>query len=135
MGEFTVKLATVVPPQPTAVAPLKLVPVITIDAPLAAEVGLKPMIVGLVINVNVPVEVAVPLGVVTLMVPVLPLPTTAVIIVAELTVKLAAVVPPKLTAVAPVRFVPFIVTTVPLAPDVGVNVPMIGAAPVPDILK
>jgi len=49
----------------------------------------------------------------------------AVIIVAELTVKLAAAVPPKLTAVAPVRFVPFIVTTVPLAPDVGVNVPMI----------
>ena len=133
--EFTVKLATAVPPQPTAVAPLKFAPVITIDAPLAAEVGLKPVIVGLVTTVNVPAEVAVPLGVVILMFPVLPLPTVAVIIVAELTVKLAAAVPPKLTAVAPVRFVPFIVTTVPLAPDVGVNVPMIGAAPVPDILK
>ena len=43
--------------------------------------------------------------------------------------------PPKLTAVAPVKFVPFIVTTVPFAPEVGVNVPMIGAAPVPDNLK
>ena len=41
----------------------------------------------------------------------------AVIEVAELTVKLVAVVPPNVTAVAPVKSVPVIVTTVP--PAVG----------------
>ena len=45
----------------------------------------------------------------------------AVIWVAELTVKPVAGVAPKLTAVAPVKFVPVIVTVVPPAtgPDVG----------------
>ena len=45
----------------------------------------------------------------------------AVIEVAELTVKLAAAVPPNATALAPVKFVPVIVTDVPPAtgPDVG----------------
>ena len=41
----------------------------------------------------------------------------AVIEVAELTVKLVAFVAPKVTAVAPVRFVPVMVTVVP--PAVG----------------
>ena len=36
-------------------------------------------------------------------------------------VKLVAFTPPKLTAVAPVKFVPVIVTTVPLAALVGVK--------------
>ena len=45
----------------------------------------------------------------------------AVIWVAELTVKAAAGVAPKLTAVAPVKFVPVIVTDVPpvAGPEVG----------------
>ena len=45
----------------------------------------------------------------------------AVIEVAELTVKLVALVVPNFTAVAPVRFVPVIVTAVPpgAGPDVG----------------
>ena len=45
----------------------------------------------------------------------------AVIEVAELTVKLAALLAPNFTAVAPVKFVPVIVTDVPPAagPDVG----------------
>ena len=77
-------------------------------------------------------EVAeVPPVVVTLMstVPV-PAGDVAVIEVAELTVKLAAVVPPNATAVAPVRLVPVIVTTVPPAagPNVGEIEVTVGAA-------
>ena len=58
--------------------------------------------------------------------PVVPVPKMAVICVAESTVKLAAGVPPKLTAVAPDRFVPLTVTTVPLPPVVGLNEVIVG---------
>ncbi len=56
----------------------------------------------------------------TLTVPV-PAAVTAVIWVAELTVKLAAGVAPNLTAVAPVKLVPVMTTLVPPAsgPDAG----------------
>jgi hypothetical protein len=47
--------------------------------------------------------------------------TVAVICVAEFTVKLVAATLLKLTAVAPVKPVPVIVTTVPTGPDVGVK--------------
>ena len=53
--------------------------------------------------VKVPLLVAVPPGVVTAIVPVAPLPTVAVIEVELLTVKATAAVPPKVTAVAPVK--------------------------------
>ena len=48
--------------------------------------------------------------------PVAPLPTVAVIWVGEFTMKLAADVPPKLTALAPVKFVPAIMTAVMVCP-------------------
>ncbi len=51
-----------------------------------------------------------PFEVVTLTAPVVPEPTTAVILVALTTVNVVTAVPPKLTAVAPVKFVPVIVT-------------------------
>ncbi len=49
---------------------------------------------------------AVPPWVVTLTSPLEPLPNTAVICVAEFTLKEDALVPPKVTLVAPVRFSP-----------------------------
>ena len=54
----------------------------------------------------------------------------AVIWVAELTVKLAAAVAPNVTAVAPVKFVPVIVTVVPpaIGPEVGEIDVTVGAA-------
>ena len=54
----------------------------------------------------------------------------AVIEVAEFTVKPVAAVAPKVTAVAPVRLVPVIVTVVPPAPgpDVGDMLVTVGAA-------
>jgi hypothetical protein len=73
----------------------------------------------------------VPPGVVTLTstVPV-PAGDVAVICVAEMTVKLAAAVAPKVKAVAPVNPVPVIVTNVPpvVDPDVGVIDVRIGSA-------
>ena len=75
---------------------------------------------------KVPELVAVPPGVVAETVPVVPLPTTAVIWVAEFTMKLAAAVPPKVTDVAPVRLVPVMITEVPLPPDAGVNELIVG---------
>ena len=72
----------------------------------------------------------VPLGVVTvtLAVPAVPAGAVAVIRVDELTWKPAAVVP-KLTAVAPVKLVPMMVTTVPpeAEPLDGLRLVIVGA--------
>ncbi len=79
---------------------------------------------------KVPADVPVPPTVVTLTVtePV-PAGDVAVICVAELTVKLAAAVPPNCTAVAPVKLVPVMTTLVPPAagPDVGARPVTVGA--------
>ena len=74
------------PPKRTAVAPVKLVPVMVTEVPVPPDVGLNPLIVGADVKVNVPLLVAVPPGVTTETVPVVPVPTTAVIWVLELTV-------------------------------------------------
>ena len=72
---------------------------------------------------ELPVLEVVPYGVVTVTttVPAEPAGEAAVIEVSEFTVKLAAAVPPKATAVAPLRLVPVIVTEVPPAgkPEAG----------------
>ena len=75
--------------------------------------------VGAGMKVKVSALVAVPPSVVTEIVPVLPLPTVALIEVALLTVKEAAAVPPNLTALTLVKLVPVMLTTAPLAPLVG----------------
>lgn len=63
---------------------------------------------------------------VTLTDPLEPLPTTALMVVALTTLKEVAAVPPKLTAVAPVKLVPVIVTVAPLAAEVGLIEAMFG---------
>jgi len=71
--------------------------------------------------------VAVPSGVVTLTLPVVaPAGTVAEIDEAELTVKMVALVPLNLTAVAPFRFVPVIDTTVPTLPLAGESEEIVG---------
>ena len=67
-----------------------------------------------------------PFDVVTLTLPVAPVPTTAVMLVALTTVNEVAAVPPKLTAVAPVKFVPVIVTVCPVPAEVGLNDAIVG---------
>lgn len=79
------------------------------------------------VRVKVALLVAVPPGVVTDIVPEVPLPTTAVILVDDTTVREVAAVPPKLTSVAPVKSVPVMVTVAPALPLVGVNEVMVGA--------
>jgi hypothetical protein len=70
--------------------------------------------------------VAVPPGVVTRIRPEVALAgTVAVICVAEFTVNVAARLL-NVTAVAPVKFVPVIVTTVPGGPAVGANEVIVG---------
>lgn len=114
-----------VPPKLTAVTPVKLVPVMTTVDPLPPLVGVKEVIVGAWTKVN-PARVAVPPGVVKLTLPDDPEPTVAVTWVTEFTVNAVAAVPPKLTAVVPVRKVPVMTMLAPLPPLVGVNEVMVG---------
>jgi hypothetical protein len=122
----TLKEAAAVPPKLTAVAPVKLVPVMVTVAPLAALRGAKDDMVGAGIKVN-PASTALPPGVVTETLPDEPVATTAVMVVELTTLKDAAAVPPKLTAVAPVKLVPVIVTVAPLAALRGLKDDMVGA--------
>ena len=128
VAETTLNDVAAVPPKLTAVAPVKLVPVIVTVAPMPALIGLNDATVGAVgvpMNVN-PTRVAVPPGVVTLTLPEVPDATTAVMLVAETTLNDVAAVPPKLTAVAPVKLVPVMVTVAPTAPEVGVKLVIVG---------
>ena len=67
--EFTVKLALTLL-NTTAVVPVKLVPLMVTPVPTGPLAGVKLVIVGGLITVKVPGLVAVPPGVVTLIVPV-----------------------------------------------------------------
>jgi len=128
VSETTVKLA-LVPLIATAVAQVKFAPLIATLVPTGPLVGAKLAIVGGGITVNALLLVAVPAGVVTLSGPVVaPAGTVAWIAVAEFTVKLA-LTPLNATAVAPVKFVPLIVTPVPTGPLVGAKLAMVGSGP------
>src|SRR6266487_4239750 len=78
------------------------------------------VITGAPVKTN-PSMAAIPDGVFTDIIPELPLPTTAVIVVDETTVNDVAGMPPNETSVAPVKLLPVMVTIVPLLPLVGVN--------------
>ncbi len=123
--EFTVKLAAATPLNVTVVAPVKFVPVIVTDVPAGPLPGVKLVIVGWAKKLAL--LVAVLTGVVTEIVPVrTPVGAAAVIWVAEFTVKLAAAREPNLTAVAPVKFRPVMITEVPGPPPDGVKPEMDG---------
>ena len=72
----------------TADAPVRFVPVMTTEVPTGPEVGVKALMVGVPVTVNVPADSAVPDAATTLICPVAPLfaGTTAVIWVVESTV-------------------------------------------------
>src|SRR5215472_4471958 len=132
----TLRPVAAVVPNLTAVAPVKFVPVIVTSVPPAngPDVGLRPVTVGLAAYVNwSAAEVAlVPPGVVTVTstTPAVPAGEFAVTVVALTTVRPVAAVVPNLTAVAPGKFVPVIVTSVPPAngPDVGLRPVTVGLA-------
>lgn len=113
---MTVKTAAV-PWNLTDVVPVKLVPVIVTLVPTGPPKGVKLVMLGL--TVKFPVLLAVPNGVVTLMSPVLaPAGTVAVILIDVFTVK-GAGTSLKVTAVAPVKAEPLIVTFTPTTPLAG----------------
>jgi hypothetical protein len=127
VSETTVKDAAGVAPKSTAFAVVKSVPVIVTGVPPAVgpALGTTELTVGSAMNVNWSAgEVAeVPPAVVTVTstVPTASAGEVVVISVSETTVNDAAGVAPKWTDVAPVKWVPVIVTGVPppLGPDVG----------------
>ncbi|HYZ14633.1 MAG TPA: hypothetical protein VFA08_13655 [Actinomycetota bacterium] len=124
--EFTVNVVAATLLNVTAVAPVKFVPVILTDVPTAPNVGANEVIVGAAIVKLVRLD-PVPPGVVTLIGPLVAVVgTVAVICVAEFTVNVVAATLLNVTEVAPVKFVPVMVTDVPTGPDVGVNDVIVG---------
>jgi hypothetical protein len=84
--------------------------------------------VRIAVTVKLPALVAVPAAVVTVSFPVVaPVGTIAWIAVADVTAKFVALTPLNFTAVAPVKFKPLIVTTVPTGPMAGVKLVILGA--------
>ena len=133
-SSFTkLKLADV-PLNRTLVAPVKWLPLMVTDVPTAPLDGEKLLIVGAdpLVTVKFDALVAVPDGVVTVILPVVaPLGTLAVIRPSFATLKLADV-PLNRTLVAPVKWLPLMVTDVPTAPLDGEKLLIVGAVPAGD---
>ena len=102
------------------VTALKLFPRITTGVPVIAVAGASELINGIGVKTK-PGKVAIPDGVVIETLPDAPELTVANIVEADTTVNDNEGIPPKLTAVAPVKLMPVMVTTV-LGPAVaGLN--------------
>lgn len=84
-----------------------------------------PGLAGKGFTVKVAADVALPPGVVTWIVPVVPVPTVTVTVVAVLPVMVAAV-PPIVTAVAPVKFVPLMTNDEPTHPLAAPKLVIVG---------
>jgi hypothetical protein len=132
VAELITKLART-PPNRTAVAPVKAVPVIVTAVPVLPLVGENEEIVGAgTVTVKFVALVAVPLGVVTVILPVVaPIGTfVSTRVPWALTVNDAAATPLNRTAVAPANPLPLIRTEVPTGPLFGENEEIVGAAAV-----
>ena len=133
VAEFTVNVVAATLLNVTEVAPVKFVPVSVTDVPASPDVGVNDVIVGQVPppgTVKVPKE-SVPSAFVTSTAPVVvPVPTTAVIEVAESILNEAALVLLISTSVTLglLKFVPVMVTTHPTGPLVGEMFVMVGIA-------
>jgi hypothetical protein len=136
VAELTVKEVAATVPNMTAETEENPVPVTVTDVPpeMGQELGLTAVTVGAATKVNwLPDPVAdTPPGAVTvtLTVPADSVGDVAVIEVSELTVMAVAAVVPNMTAVAPVKPVPVIMTGVPPAvgPTPGLRAVTVGAA-------
>jgi hypothetical protein len=125
VGNTTVLVKVSAPPNETVAGLTKLEPVIVTIVPFVPVVGVNEVIVGGAIKVNKP-EFTVPYAVVTLMLPVAPVPKNAVITDDETTVNEVAATPPKLTAVVPRKFKPVIVMVDPAEAESGETLFMLG---------
>ncbi|MNT69827.1 hypothetical protein D3C72_2081690 [compost metagenome] len=115
-----VTLVTVaaIPPIVTADVVSRLEPFIETDVPEPPDEGVNEYITGGGKNVK-PAIFAVPLGPEIFTLPLLPVPTVAVIIVGETTEKDVALTPPKFTDCMPVKLLPVMVTVCPAAATTG----------------
>ena len=128
VSEVAQNVVAAVPLMLTPVVPVKFVPVSVTVQPAAPLAGEKLLIVGVPVEVGVKLLLlqSVRFGVFTLIQPLKAPPgTVAVICVSEFTVKLAGT-RKKVTALAPVKLVPVIVTVVPIVPPAGANELMCG---------
>lgn len=115
---ITVKVVAAIPLNFTAVAPEKFMPVMVTTVPVWPLVGVKEVIVGKETTVKLVALLAVPPGVVTLILPVVaPTGTMAFNAVAEILVIVVDATPLNFTALAPVKLVPIRVTVDPTRPD------------------
>lgn len=108
----------------------KFVPVIVTDAPMAPDVGERLVMLGVAATVKALPLLSTPLACTTTLPVVAPLGTGTTIEVA-LHVVGVAVVPLNFTVLVPCvepKFVPVIVSAVPIVPDVGDKVVILGAA-------
>jgi hypothetical protein len=122
VSELTVNVVALVPLKLTPLAPVKPVPVSVTLVPIGPLVGVNEVITGTAATVKFAALVPVPAEFVTLIFPlVAPVGTVALICVSELTANVVALVPLKLTPLAPVKPVPVSVTLVPTGPLAGVN--------------
>ena len=97
------------PPKYTRIGDLKCAPLMRTACPPCVAAGLNEEMTGAeLLRKPKPLIVAVPPGVVTDMAPLLPLPTTAVMLLALMTEKAAAAVVPNRTLVAPRKWLPLI---------------------------
>jgi len=129
VSESILKVGSAAPLKSTAVAPVNPVPVMVTFVPTGPLTGRKEVIwgAGAEPTVKSVALVAVPLGVVTVTGPLCaPFWTVAVTCVFETTTKAGSALLPIITWVAPVKFVPVIVTLVPADPKFGVNDEMVG---------
>jgi hypothetical protein len=123
VSEFTVNVVAV-PLNRTAVAPVKLVPVMVTLAPTRPLTGVKFVMAGTTAKFEL--LDAVPPAVVTLIGPVVvPAGTVAWMVVDDVTENVA-VRPLNRTAPAPVKFVPLIATLVPTGPSGGEKLAIVG---------
>ena len=125
VDETTVNEVTGVPPRVIADVPSKLLPVMVINAPVAAAVGVKDVMMGAGINIK-PFKAAVPPGVVKLSAPVDPLPTIATMEVDETTVNEVTGVSPRVIADVASKLVPIMVINAPVAAIVGEKEVIVG---------
>jgi hypothetical protein len=122
------------PPKVTAVAPVKPVPVMLtlVTLETGPYVGETELTVGATIYANPPALVPAPPGVVTVtsFTPAVPAGVLTLRWVSSFTVRFVAAFPPKVTAVAPVKSVPVMVTFVTPAsgPEPGETEVTVGAA-------
>src|SRR5256885_2316201 len=127
VSEFTVKVAGT-RKKVSALAPVKLVPVIVTVVPIVPLAGVNELMCG--VTVKLAGDAAEPKELVKLIGPVVgPLGPLALNCVSEMAHIVVAGVPLNLTAVAPVKFVPVSVTVQPVDPLVGENELIVGAPP------